>query len=145
MWQKFSQEARTAVFQAQKEMQALGATICSADVLFLGIILDRTSSASQILIHLGANLDQVEKALREAIQAGPQLTWGKSELSRGSKRAIDVAYDEARGMKDRLVGTEHVLLGVLQCNEAIAKTVVGENVTSNAVRLVISQMVFSQG
>jgi ATP-dependent Clp protease ATP-binding subunit ClpC len=145
MWQRFSKQARSAVMGAEKEMQALGTTIFSADVLFLAIITDRTSSASQILTHLGVDLDQVDKALREAITATPQPSRGRSQMSRGSKRAIDLAYDEARGMKDRIIGTEHVLLGVLQCNEGIAKTVVGENVTASAVRLVISQMVFSQG
>lgn len=106
MLQRFSRDARRGVIEAQKVAEELGANSYTADCLLLAVILDRNSCAAQILTHLRVDLGQVDEALRQAIKETPQLTRRKHEMTRPSRHAVDLAYAEARSMKNRIVGTE---------------------------------------
>ena len=42
------------------------------------------------------------------------------ELSSRAKRAIDLAYEEARRLKNDYIGTEHLLLGLMLETDGVA-------------------------
>lgn len=81
--------------------------------LLLGLLQEENHQGAFILAALGVD----QEALRRKIEAGmpPEVETGAKDmtLTPCAKRVIDQAYDEARRLGDRHIGTEHLLLGLL--------------------------------
>jgi ATP-dependent Clp protease ATP-binding subunit ClpC len=94
MWQRFTERARKVVFYAQEEAQRFSEeNKVSSEHLLLGLCHENDTVAARIL--------------EQPLQAKDMF------LTPASKFAIDCAYEEARGLSNNYIGTEHLLLGIL--------------------------------
>ena len=48
------------------------------------------------------------------------------ELTRGSKQVVDLAFDEARKLSNKYMGTEHLLLGLIHDGKGLAGQLLAE-------------------
>ena len=63
------------------------------------------------------------------------------QLTPRAKRVIDLAYDEARRLKNNYIGVEHLLLGLLRGeDELCGRTLTDLGVTLDAAREQLQQM-----
>ncbi|HEY3780042.1 MAG TPA: Clp protease N-terminal domain-containing protein [Fimbriimonadaceae bacterium] len=113
MWQRFSQEARHAVFSAQEEAQANGEGFVDPNHLFLGAIREKQAMACQALELMAISCDDLARKLRRFFPQGDRRPSRDMTLTPRAKRVIDLAYSEARDLNDNHIGTEHLMLGVL--------------------------------
>ncbi|MBC7812840.1 MAG: Clp protease N-terminal domain-containing protein, partial [Burkholderiales bacterium] len=68
--------------------------------------------------------DQIEALVKEMSQAGTRRSPSAPlELSIRTRRALELAVDEARLMGHDYVGTEHLLLGILRQNDSTAANI----------------------
>lgn len=123
MWQRFTERARKVVFYAQEESQARHATNVSTEHLLLGLIRETDSLAGRILDLLGINTNEIRKELNQQLVQGEPHEAHELSLTFRAKRTIDLAYDEARLLKNNYIGTEHLLLGIIREEEGIAAQV----------------------
>jgi excisionase family DNA binding protein len=120
MWQRFTERARKSVFYAQEEAKANSEMYVSTEHLLLGLTRENDHVAAQILLRLGVTLEQVRAEVKKHISPGTDKPDGDMQLTPRAKRVIDLAYDEARLLRNNYIGTEHLLLGLVRESEALA-------------------------
>jgi len=119
MWQRFTERARRIVFFAQEEAAKLTETLVLPDHLLLALLRERESVAGQILVALEVDLDRLHKDLLERVPRGQGDLSQDMQLTPLAKRAIDLAYQEARSLNNDYIGTEHLLLGLARSSRTL--------------------------
>src|SRR5437868_4053656 len=119
MWQRFTERARRVVFFAQEEAGRLGENYVSTEHLLLGLIRENDSVAARILLRLEVPLENIRSEVEQMVTRGDGRLGQDMQLTPRSKRCIDLAYDEARMLKNNYIGTEHLLLGLIREKEGM--------------------------
>src|SRR5262249_19456322 len=112
MWQRFTERARRIVFFAQEEARHLGVDYVGTEHILLGLVRENDTVAAEVILALGGSLSDIRAEVeRQVVRGGGRI--GKDmQLTPRAKRAIDLAYDEARLLYNSYIGTEHLLLGL---------------------------------
>lgn len=92
----------------------------STEHLLLGLLHEPDSTACKVLNLLGAGLDQVREQVEKQLPRGDARKVNDMTLTPRAKRVIDCAYDEARNLDDKYIGTEHLLLGLIREGDGVA-------------------------
>ncbi len=123
MWQRFTQDARRVVFFATEEAGKHGESHVSTEHLLLGILRAENCLACRALLAMSADPADVRSKIEEYIADRESCLGEDIQLTPRAKRAIDIAYNEARRMMNDFIGTEHLLLGLIGEAEGIAAKV----------------------
>jgi hypothetical protein len=90
--------------------------------------------AGTVLRDLGLNRKQIEELVKELNDAA-QTEVSSPELSPGVKRALEKAVAQANKLKHDYIGTEHLLLGLLEQKNSTAMTILNRlGITTQQVR-----------
>ncbi|MGC4045621.1 MAG: Clp protease N-terminal domain-containing protein [Armatimonas sp.] len=121
MWQRFTERARRVIFYAQEETGRLGENYVSTEHILLGIVREDDTVAARILDLLGVSRGRIRAEVERQITAGEGAKIGQDmQLTPRAKRVIDLAYEEARELRNNYIGTEHLLLGLIREGEGVA-------------------------
>jgi ATP-dependent Clp protease ATP-binding subunit ClpC len=124
MWQRFTERARRVVFFAQEEAAGMRDNHVGTEHLLLGLIREPDSVAMRLLVEqIGVFPERLRAAVEHETPRGPGNQGGDMQLTPRAKRTIDLAYEEARGLHNNYIGTEHLLLGLIAEGESIAARV----------------------
>jgi len=126
---KFTPNAKKALVDAQKEARRMGVNYIGTEHLLLGILLQKRSVGSMILNKFGVRLERVYLVLELATQNLQEIKT-KSGLSDLAKKSIEQAVDFARRYHYSYIGTEHLLLGIINQKNSSASAVI-ENLKIN--------------
>jgi excisionase family DNA binding protein len=119
-YDKFSERARQALRQAQEEARALRHNFIGTEHILLGLG-QGDGVAALAMRNLGAESDELRSAVFSIVAEGPtEPPSGDFGLTRRSKRAIELAVEEATRMNHSYVGTEHLLVGLLREGDGVA-------------------------
>ena len=122
MLPKFTDDARRALSLAEEEAGKVGKMVVSTEHILLGLFQDESTAASAALSKLGVEKPALEaevaKLLADPVGKKPRT---KVILSRDAKQAINATYEELGDLKDSVVGTEHLLLGMIKQGGAAAQ------------------------
>lgn len=135
MYEQFDEPARAAVAIAQDEARALGHGRVGTEHLLLGVLRARGGRAADVLHGLGvdhqAALAHVMRI--EGMAEAPPA--GDLPLTARSQEALELAMREAYELRADAVGTEHVLLGLLDERAGLAVRVLADTgLTPEGVR-----------
>ena len=118
MFERYNEKARRTIFFARYEAAQLGSAEITTEHLMLGLLRE-----DQRLYRLCPNLDP-EPFRDELLARIPRLPSTSTSidlpLSNQSKRALQYAADEADRLAHRHIGTEHLLLGLLDHETCLA-------------------------
>jgi ATP-dependent Clp protease ATP-binding subunit ClpC len=126
MFERYTEKARRVIFFARYEVSELGAKSIEPEHLLLGLFgEDKAFIASFLPAEVSTEMfrQQVEASLTKGEKI-PTLI--EIPLSRMSKRVLEYAQEESENLKDREVGTEHLLLGLLS-KASVAERILREN------------------
>lgn len=141
MFERFSENARKVMSLARQEAQRLDSQQITADHLLLGIIREGAGVATKVLEELRVDLDRLRQDLEDLInpkvapgriesvdQSSDRFrpltsTLGQIPFSPRAKRTIELAGQASTLLGHSLIGTEHLLLGLLMENECVAAQV----------------------
>ncbi|MEZ4862606.1 MAG: Clp protease N-terminal domain-containing protein [Caldilineaceae bacterium] len=140
---RFSQRARRVLTLAQEEAIRLQQREIDTEHLLLGVLAETKGLAAQVLQELGCDRRTLIRRIEERTP-GPQKTpwWsGKPTLGRGAKRAIELAVGVARTMGHKYIGTEHLLLGIVEEGEGTGAQVLQEFVLLEAIVHKITEVI----
>ena len=142
MWQRFTEPARKLVFYAQEEAGRLGHNAVAPEHMLLGVTRVPDSVGALMLEQLGVSMDALRMAVEANISRGTGRPGQDMQLAPRAKRVIDLAYDEARRLKNNYIGVEHLVLGMLRDGEsdAAGRTLMELGVTLDAARTQLLQM-----
>lgn len=115
----WTSRARNALALAQEEALHLSHPYIGTEHLLLGLVRGGEGVAGTVLRSLGVELDQVRQAVETRIGLGEQVVRGEMRLTSRAKQVLELAVLEARHLHHDYLGTEHLLLGMLQEGKGI--------------------------
>ena len=126
MWQRFTERARAAVFYAQEAAGSVGDSYVDTEHLLLGVIRDESTVAVRMLMRMGVTAEQIRSKIELQAPPEPAHLGADMQITPRTKRAIDLAYEEAKRISDNYIGSEHLLLGLIREEEGVAGRVLAE-------------------
>jgi ATP-dependent Clp protease ATP-binding subunit ClpC len=120
MFERFTLRARRTIFSARYIARQTGSWAIETEYLLLGLLKEDQSLARRFLGSPWA-LDEAWGQVSQSIPA-PEEPVGLFDLklSTASKRVLAFAAEEAEGLSNRHIGTEHLLLGLLREEKCFA-------------------------
>ena len=124
MFERFTDRARKVMALANQEAQRLVHSHLGTEHLLLGLIKEGSGVGANVLKNFDVDLRKVRSEVeRLAQEKGDSPPPGKLPQTPRTKKVIEYAIEEARGLKHNYVGTEHLLLGLLRETDGIAAKV----------------------
>ena len=125
MFEKFTERARKVMSLARQEAQRLNSEFIGTEHILLGIIQEGGGVAAKVLKNLNVDLKRIRQEIEKLItpSTSPTVTLGQLPFSPRAKRVIELAGEAASSLGHDVIGTEHLLLGLLKENEGIAAQV----------------------
>ncbi|SDF61464.1 Clp amino terminal domain-containing protein, pathogenicity island component [Lentzea fradiae] len=162
--ERFTREAREAVKAAVREAEETHAAEVGVEHLLLALLdapvlagfdLPRdelvaafrdyrrkgglTKADAEALRGLGIDVDQVIDSVEQSLGAGvlrpgPRRRWFGMPLEPASKKALERSLREARDLRHNYLGTEHILMALLQGSGIVAEVLTERGVTYEEIR-----------
>ena len=128
MFEKFTERARKSVTLARQEAQRLGSDSLGTEHLLLGIVAEGAGVAARVLHELHVDLKRLREQVEKRLPApsAPSIAPVQIPFSPGFKRVIEFAGQAASQLGHDVIGTEHLLLGLMAQEEEIAALVLME-------------------
>ncbi len=128
MYERFTDRARKVMQLANQEAERFHHEYIGTEHMLLGLIREGTGVGATVLRNLGVDLQhivlEVENLIEKLILSSPKLSLPrKLPHTPRAKMAAEQAMNEARSLKHKTVGTEHLLLGLLYEKEGLAAVV----------------------
>lgn len=127
MWQFFTERGKRVVQQAHKEALKLGHDVIGTEHILLGLISENDAFSTQLIRSQGVDIGLLRERIESAVEKSePRETPVDLPLSARAKRVLDLSMREARRAGVSYVGTEHILLGVLEESNGVAYAILTE-------------------
>jgi len=126
MYEQFTDRARTAMQLANQEAQRFNHEFIDSGHILLGLIKEGSGNARTILDEAGVTLRMIRLEIEKIHPEGAAMvTMGKLSQMQDASDALASAITEAKALDHNYVGTEHLLLGLLNNNieKSVAITV----------------------
>ena len=121
MFERFTDQARRIVAQAQEEARTLNHDDVGTEHILLALIREGTGMAAQALTALGITEDAARQQVEEVIGRGRQAPQrGRIPFTPWAKKALELSLREAMALGHNYVGTEHILLAMLREGDSVA-------------------------
>lgn len=139
---RFSKRARHALTLAKEEATRLHHRQIDTEHLLLGLLAEKEGLAMKVLVELGCDSRTIRQRIEERVagQRPARWPWSQPTLANGVKQVIGLAVGAARETGHQYIGTEHLLIGLLEEGQGIGATVLSEFVTLDKVVLKIAEL-----
>jgi ATP-dependent Clp protease ATP-binding subunit ClpC len=121
MFNRFTERARKVIVYAKEEARRFNHDYIGTEHLLLGLVREGEGVAAAVLQKLGLDLETIRIEVEKLVQPGPQTqVLGDIPFTPRSKKALELAAEEARALGHNYIGTEHLLLGLVKEGEGMA-------------------------
>lgn len=131
---------RRAIFFAQEEASNWGHNYVSTEHLLLGLTRDEESTASRLFQHLGLDREELARSTRQAMEKGTGRSYYEVQLAADAKSAFERSREESAAMETSYIGTEHLLLGLLQVDGVAHRVLSSAEITPDRLRQGLREM-----
>jgi ATP-dependent Clp protease ATP-binding subunit ClpC len=141
MWVQFTKRARELFDLAQEEAAAHGQREVGTEHLLPAITKSEHFVAYQVLEKAGISPHKLRTQVENRAAVAEPVVKEGQHLTPGAHRVTDLAYDEARAMDNKYIGTEHILLGLLTEDRGIAAQVMAEaGINREQILMILEQL-----
>jgi ATP-dependent Clp protease ATP-binding subunit ClpC len=127
MFERFTDRARRVVVRAQEEARRLDHDYVGTEHVLLALTHESIGGvAAKVLESPGIGLEAVRQRVEEVVGRGGQARPGHIPFTPRSKRVLELALQESRALGHNYIGTEHILLGLIQEGDGVAAHVLSE-------------------
>jgi hypothetical protein len=123
MFERFTEPARQVVVLAQDEARALKHDNIGSEHLLLGLLRDEDTTAGRALAELGITVEEVRAQVARIVGQGDEVTTGQIPFTPRAKKILELGVTVARERGDKVIGPEHILLGIARENEGVASRI----------------------
>ncbi|MEG1659773.1 MAG: ATP-dependent Clp protease ATP-binding subunit [Bacteroides sp.] len=127
---QFSQRVTDMIVYSQEEAHRLRSRRIGPEHLLLGLLRDGEGKAIEILSKLNINLADVKRQIETLLKKDVNdllLPDTELPLSTDAAKILKMCILEARGLKENVADTEHVLLAILRDKKNMAASVLEDN------------------
>lgn len=122
----FTEKANKAVNLAISAAENLGHTYIGTEHILLGLLQENTGVAAVALENCNVDFLNAEQIIKEKIGIGSMTKLSPADLTPRSKRVLQMAMVIASRLQHNYVGTEHLLLAVLEDSDSYAVRILQE-------------------
>jgi ATP-dependent Clp protease ATP-binding subunit ClpA len=140
---RFTQRARAVLAAAEDHARAADSAVIGSDHLALGLFAEPDGLAAKAIAALGVTEPQVRAALGAPADGGPATGAAEAEaaaaasripLGPGATATLRGALRWALRMGHNYIGTEHILVGLIDENDVTASALTGLGLAMPAVK-----------
>lgn len=118
---RFTERTKRVLFIAREESRRLQHDYIGTEHILLAILREGEGVAVAVLLSLGLSTEQIRRKVEELMpKGGETILMGELPFNLSARRAMELAVEEARNLQHNYVGTEHLLLGLMDDQEGIA-------------------------
>lgn len=127
MFERYTEKARRVIFFARYEASLAGAEAIEPEHLLLGIAREDDYLLARFLPNGNGSVESLRAQIQRQV-AGREMipTSVELPLAPETKRVLHYAHEESDRLRDRHIGTEHLLLGLVREERSIAAQVLSE-------------------
>jgi hypothetical protein len=114
---RFTDRARKVVVTAQEEARTRSNAQISVAHLLLGLAADPASLGARTIVAQGVSLDAVRQTAGATLPGPADVVPALIPFDAHAKKALELTFREALRMNHQRVGTEHILLAVLELED----------------------------
>jgi ribosomal protein S18 acetylase RimI-like enzyme len=126
VFERFTDRARRVVVLAQEEARLLDHDYIGTEHLLLGVIDEGEGIGALALEELGVSFEALRARIEEMIGRGNGRVAGSIPFTPATKKALELSLRESRALGHDYIGTEHILLGLVDEYEGLAAQVLRE-------------------
>ncbi|CAK8568072.1 unnamed protein product [Lathyrus sativus] len=119
MFERFTGKAIKVILLAQEEARTLGHDFVGTEQILLGLIAEGTGIAAKVLKSMGINLKDARVEVEKIIGRGSAIVDVEIPFTPRAIRVFELSLEEARQHGHNYIGSEHLLLGLLQEGEGV--------------------------
>ncbi len=122
MFERFTERAKKVINPlAKEEARRLNHNFIGTEHLLLGLIREGGGVAVAVLESLGVDLESVRIEVENlTTPSSDTLTIGDPQFTPSAKKVLELAAEESQKLGHNYIGTEHLLLGLIQEGEGVA-------------------------
>src|SRR6185369_16172986 len=126
MFERFTTQARHVVVLAQEEAAGLDHNYIGTEHILLGLLGEPDGIAARALAELDLSLDMTRSRVVAAVGRGKKPVHGHIPFTPRAKKVLEKSLREALALRHNYIGTEHILLGLLDLREGLAEVILRE-------------------
>jgi ATP-dependent Clp protease ATP-binding subunit ClpC len=124
MYERFSDCARKVMQLSFQEAMRLDHEYLGTEHLLLGLVKEGSGLAANVLSHFGVQLHSIRLEVEKLVHPGPNIvTMRKLLKTPQTEKVLRYAIEESRKLGQDLVGSEHILLGLLHEQDGVGAQV----------------------
>ncbi len=142
MFERYTEKARRVIFFARYEALQYGSHTIAPEHILLGLMReDKTVSARYFPFRKSITVEAVRREVEERIVLRERIPQSAElHLSPESKKILIYANEESRSLRNRHIGPEHLLLGLMREEKSVAAEILYQfGVRINDVRDEVSK------
>ena len=140
----FTEKAREAITKAQQYAVHLGHNYVGTEHILLGLVGVKDSVASKAIEAQGVTEEAITEKIEELVGINNGGGYYPQDFTPRSKRVIDMSVQESIKMGTGYVGTEHILLALMQEQDSIAVRILA-SLGVNGQKLYEDVMLYENG
>jgi ATP-dependent Clp protease ATP-binding subunit ClpC len=145
-FERFTEQGKHVLALAQQEAERGHSSYIGAEHLLLALVGKDGGVACEVLRNLGVDARQVRSTIESVLAGTSSIRLHQIIPTSRVKQVIQAAFTEAARMGATLVGTEHLLVGLLVEGENIGAHVLEDlGVTLDEVRVEIARVASEDG
>ena len=117
----FTPRAKRVLYLAQNEAKRLNHDYIGTEHILLGLLATNEGVAIEVLKSMNLNLAKLRLEVEKAVGTGGETKIeGNLPITSGVNDLLNLAVKEAQSMNYNFVGTEHILLALLQMTDSVS-------------------------
>jgi len=146
MFERFTPQARHVVVLAQEEARGLDHNYIGTEHLLLGLLGETDGIAARVLAEIDLSIDMTRSRIVAAVGRGKKPLKGHIPFTPRAKKVLERSLRQALGLRHNYIGTEHVLLGLLDLDEGLAAIMLSEwKVDTGELRARVHELIAADG
>lgn len=111
---RFTPRAKNVIMAAQNEARTARSERITPVHLVLGLLAEPDGLGARAIVAGGVSLDEVRRAAAEALPPAVEEAPDLVPYDAGARKALELTYRQALRLGHNYIGTEHVLLALLE-------------------------------
>jgi ATPases with chaperone activity, ATP-binding subunit len=114
---RFTVRARNVVMAAQNEARAAGNAQIGPEHLVLGLLSEPDALAAKAIVAQGVGLDTIRQAVTATLPPAAEKVPDLIPYGPRARKALELTFRQALRMGHNYIGTEHILLALLELED----------------------------
>ncbi|HSL87424.1 MAG TPA: ATP-dependent Clp protease ATP-binding subunit, partial [Bacteroidales bacterium] len=136
----FTLKAQESVQQAFNIATSKGQQAVECAHLFMGVLSQSENITSWLLGKSGVDENALRMGVMKLIDSFPRVSGGDLYLSSSASLALRKANDQATGMKDKFVTSEHILMGILETDDQASQILKDHGITLKILKQAVAEL-----